>query len=394
MSKYQTTVRTTVNGVYKHVAIYADSKKELNQKVAKLKSQRDKGKDIYNNPTFSVMASKWLEDKELYGGKGNKAVSECTLQGYANAIAYINGTFADTPIKAIRLDDFQEFIKGLSHQKSEKTGRALSRASLRLIINTASSVFSYARKRDIPVADFFTDIKIPVTVAQPKKVKALSEEQINMILNTPHRAQPFAMILLFSGLRRSEVVPLRWCDIHLDEGYITVSKSADLKQSNPTIKEGGKTSNAVRKAYIPPVLIDYLKEYRSKQKVFDPNALVVTSAKGKILTESAIQRLWHSYMLDLNIKYGYPNTDISKYDPKGVPMRIETFTVHQLRHTWATLLFLQGVPAIETMLTMGHGDIKVTQGIYADFKTLDRTQLSNEFINNLKTEYSIMKWVA
>ena len=48
----------------------------------------------------------------------------------------------------------------------------------------------------------------------------------------------------------------------------------------------------------------------------------------------------------------------------GLPMAIETFTPHQLRHTFCTLMYFAGVSVLTARDQMGHKDISVTLGIY------------------------------
>jgi integrase len=72
-------------------------------------------------------------------------------------------------------------------------------------------------------------------------------------------------------------------------------------------------------------------------------------------------------MVDLDIKYGY-NNEISKFSPKRTGFRIKTFTPHQLRHTYATMLYRAGMDAMEAKYQLGHSDIKVTLGIYTHFE--------------------------
>ena len=86
------------------------------------------------------------------------------------------------------------------------------------------------------------------------------------------------------------------------------------------------------------------------------------------MTDSAFDRLWESYLLDLNIKYGdfrdMEKPPTSKFDPNGVPMRIEKFTAHCLRHTFATLLYKSGVDVLTAKAQLGHADVKTTLQIY------------------------------
>ena len=65
--------------------------------------------------------------------------------------------------------------------------------------------------------------------AAPEPRDPLTEAQQRWIRETPHTAQRAAMLLLYSGLRRSEATALTWADIDLDDATITVSKGYDFR---------------------------------------------------------------------------------------------------------------------------------------------------------------------
>lgn len=180
-----------------------------------------------------------------------------------------------------------------------------------------------------------------------------------------------AMLLLYSGLRRSEATALTWADIDLDDATITVNKGYDFRAKKVKIT---KTPAGVRVVSIPKVLVDYL---RTQQ---DGCFYVLHNHKGQQMTEQGWKRLWESYMRDLNVKYGYDGQQ-NKNRPGGLPMRIDAFTPHQLRHTFCTLMYFAGVDVMTARDQMGHKDISVTLGIYT---ALDK-KFKKKKINRLDT---------
>ena len=166
------------------------------------------------------------------------------------------------------------------------------------------------------------------------------------------------MLMLYSGLRRGEATALTWADVDLQDSTITVRSGynfRDKRSKSPKTEAGSRVVN------IPKVLVDYL---RTQQ---DGCLYVLHNAKGQCMTEQGWKRLWQSYMCDLNVKYGYHGA-ANKHDPAGLPMVIDTFTPHQLRHTFCTLMYFAGVDVLtardHARDQMGHKDISVTLGIY------------------------------
>ena len=164
---------------------------------------------------------------------------------------------------------------------------------------------------------------------------------------------------------------LTWADIDLDDATITVNKGYDFRAKKVKIT---KTPAGVRVVSIPKVLVDYL---RTQQ---DGCFYVLHNHKGQQMTEQGWKRLWESYMRDLNVKYGYDGQQ-NKNRPGGLPMRIDAFTPHQLRHTFCTLMYFAGVDVMTARDQMGHKDISVTLGIYT---ALDK-KFKKKKINRLDT---------
>lgn len=182
------------------------------------------------------------------------------------------------------------------------------------------------------------------------------------------------MLMLYSGLRRSEATALTWADVDLQDATITVNNGYDFRAKR---SKSPKTAAGVRVVNIPKVLVDYL---RTQQ---DGCLYVLHNDKGKRMTEQGWKRLWQSYMCDLNIKYGHQGA-VNKHDPAGVPMVIDTFTPHQLRHTFCTLMYFAGVDVMTARDQMGHKDISVTLGIYTSLDKKFKKKKINRLDSYLK----------
>jgi integrase len=83
-----------------------------------------------------------------------------------------------------------------------------------------------------------------------------------------------------------------------------------------------------------------------------------------MMTEESWKRLYQSYMLDMNIEYGFGGSINKHANNVDVPMVINTFTPHELRHTFCTIMFEAGIDAKTAQEQLGHSDIKTTLSIY------------------------------
>lgn len=371
--------------IYKHFR--ASSRKELERLKEEAKKERNdlkkQNKDVTKATKFGYWCDEWINSKEKRLVDIGK-LSRGTYIQYLSATKHLNERFYNKEFKDFTTSDFQKFLDYLS----SKEGGELSASTLKSIITVAKCVFHYASANKVPYVpgDYFFG-ELVVCAKAPNERRALTTEEIEWIIDTPFRMQVPSMIMLFSGLRRGEVVPLQWSDIDLEKGIISVTKSVQFINNTPIVKDGGKTKSATRDVPIPPILVDYLREYKRSLKIVYP--LVCTNRENKMYTESSWKKDWELYLALLNAKYGYNNLDISHTKARVLPMKIERFTPHYLRHTYATLLYLQNVPPRNSMMYLGHSSINVTINIYEDFKTHKVFDLDDSFKSKLDNEYKI-----
>lgn len=377
--RYSTTVYIG-NGKRKYVS--AKTERELAKKVRQLKNDVDQGADLQSLATFDHWAKRWLKETKV------NQVGAGTLQQYQAAIMHLNSQFTGIEFKDIKLADFQRFINEYSSTKSERTRKEPSKASIMNVIKVYNAIAEYALESDIPGAKPFRKISINKN-APVKARRALTEEEIQWIIDTEDRAQIAAMVMLFAGLRRGELVPLQWSDIDLVNGVINLKRFASVEKSSFVLKPEGKSAAAKRRIPMPPVLVDYLKEYRKSHSL--NSVLVCPQKSGAMQSPKSFDNMMKHYVKALNYKYGFPEQHELRetVGKKDLPMMIEPFTSHYLRHTFATLLYLQGVPAATAMQYLGHSNIQMTINVYTDLEQYYKFELPESFKQKLETEYKV-----
>lgn len=384
MAKFRTTVYIgTVNGKKIRKAVSADSKQELDLKVKRIKKQYKNGFSSRQKNTFGLWAAKWWYDKQIEF-KYTKAMSSA----FKRSIAVLNTRYENVLLSDIKASDFQNFLIFVSQNSfiflpnGEYTTvpreKICSKSYLSKFINVAAKIFKYAIANDVPCTYFFDAIDLPFGVEDHHR-RALSFEEIKMITDTTHKVQPAAMVMLFAGLRRAEMLALTFDDIDFEKNLIHVRKTLNIETNE--IQEHGKTINAIRSVPMPPILRDYLKTYKELHKT----QKWIVEHNGKYYTASGFRSLWKSYLNDLNVKYGHKNKK-SKHDPAGIEMLIEKVTPHFLRHTYATMLFLTEVDQRNAMQYLGHSDIQTTINIYTDLK-YSRHTISDEYMKFLEEHF-------
>lgn len=244
-----------------------------------------------------------------------------------------------------------------------------SKRTIKAVYEISVSVLDLAIENRATDYNVFRNVKLPAKVKPAEERRALTDEEQEWIRTTPHRAQTAAMIMMYAGLRKSELIPLQWNDIDLSGKTIKVARFVEFSGNQAKVKNYGKSESAKRIVYIPDVLVDYLKGAEHD------GFLVCRTANDKMHSNTSWRRMWESYMSVLNYEHGnFDNTlsdkPTSRFQPGGVPFVIEPFTAHCLRHTFITLMYLAGVDIMTAKEQAGHKDISTTLKIYTH---LDKT---------------------
>jgi integrase len=215
------------DGKYKY--LYAKTQKDLDDKVLGAKIALNKGLDLAcANNTFGEWAEIWLQNKSGEVSSARYVAYKCELGNFLDFYPY--------HISKIRQIDIKSRFTQLS--------KTYANATLRDARNALNQIFALAI--DNRVLDFnpVSSLKLPVGKAAEQR-RAITDEERSWIDTTEHRGQTAAMIMMYAGLRRGEVIPLLWSDIDLDKGVIHVNKSVEKVGSELLLKDGAKTAAGV-----------------------------------------------------------------------------------------------------------------------------------------------------
>jgi len=334
------------DGKYKY--IYARSRKELDDKLIAAKAALNKGIDIMPDlDSFGEWAEQWLSIKQY-------SVSYKRYTAYRSNIQMMS-SLAPYSLDKLRPIDFQQLFFRLFRE-------GIAVTTLNACKCAAKQVFDLAISNRVTDFNPLPAVDLPKDTAPHDGRRALTDKEMKWIIETPHRMQTAAMIMIFAGLRKGELIALQWQNVDLLQKTITVRQTAYQNSGGIAVKAGGKTSNAARVIDIPDILVDYLTGVEKKSLFVCPNT------KGDMMSETSWKRAWDSYLCDLNLKYGgFPpgyKPPKSKFAPQKIPFVIPRITAHWLRHTYITLLYKSGVDVLTAKEQAGHADISTTLEIY------------------------------
>lgn len=153
--------------------------------------------------------------------------------------------------------------------------------------------------------------------------------------------RPLIAALVFAGLRVGELSALRWRDVDLPGGRLTV--------------RGTKTAAAQRTIDLLPVLRDELLDHRAAIQPTDLEAPMFPTAAGKVRDRTNIRQRVILPVVE--------RADELLAEREATPLP-EGLTAHKLRHTFASLLAACGEDPAYVMAQLGHTDPKLTLRVY------------------------------
>ena len=327
------TVGILPDGRYKRKSLYAKTIRELEDKIQTVKEDSQKGitSEKARKMTFEQLSNVWLENFTPNVSERGRCQYKALFR------LYINPEFGAINIRILKNIDLQRLLNSMAKNGS-------SRSQLKKIKMLSCAVLNLAEENGIIAKNVFKHAKLPEV--EQKIRQPLTDEQKTLILQywSGHRMGIPALIMLLCGLRRGEILALQWSDVDLTNKQIIIDKAVAFENNSHAIIKKPKTAAGKRVVEIPEILVSILRQCPK------PSIYVCPSAKGVIMSYTAFVRAWKSYMLYLS------------HCDNG--QNIQPFTPHQLRHTYATMLYSAGVDVLTAQKLMGHSDIKITMGIY------------------------------
>jgi integrase len=311
--------------------------KEAEAELRRLMAETQPSAQVAERVTVAAAAKAYMADAERRGRKPT------TIASIDSALrTHLEPFFGSKAIDTIRVEDVDDLIAALQVKK-------LTPKSIRNVIGVLSAVCNYARKRRSPWSTInpCEGAQLP-SVQQSTEPRFLTLEQVDaLIAHLP--ASEFltvdrAVILTaaLTGLRKGELIALRWQDVDWSAQRIRVRR------------------NHTHKAFGTP------KSRRSTRSV--PMADEIAGELDRLFKQSA----WQG---DADLVFAHPRTggpmpeaNISRRMTRALNAAglDSSHRFHDLRHTFGTRAAAAGVPLRTVQEWMGHQDIQTTM-IYADY---------------------------
>ena len=320
------------------------SKEEAKRAYFKLSDELEKNSHIDNRITYQKVYDKWIE---IYKSTVTESTLQKTLTDFNNHILPYFGKY---PISKIKPYICQEYVNSLKHYINGKS-----------IFNQAKRVYEFAVKMNIADKNPFNNVILPKFKEKKVITDFLTVNEVKILLDYIESDLYWYCafrLLIYTGLRRGELLALEWNDIDFKNNELNVNKTLTRGIDYQLYISNGKTKKSVRKIILDKDTVLSLK----KLKLNSNNKIIFPNKKGKYRRLGDI-----ADMLNKIIK----NTGIKR------------IRVHDLRHTHASLLFASGATAKEVQERLGHTDIKTTMNIYTHVTEDKRKEAVDKFVNYL-----------
>jgi integrase len=337
-----------LDGKPKRLYIYGKTRREVAERVSTILAERAKGVYVPPHPmTVEEWARKWLDMKkvelrpktiQLYFQELSLAIPE--LRGQGPGLGLLR-------LQEVKPVDIQNLLSLLAQEGyAERTLKKVF-ILLRTLFEEAVRLELLARN---PLASLRPPKVSPKEEAPRKAGRTLEPSEVRALLKAAqgHPLELFFRLLLSTGLRKGEALGLKWKDVDLERGELSVSRSW-VKLGGGGVLSGPKTPRSRRIVPIPKDLIPPLKARYQ--------------ARIQAVGEEAAREEWVFPGEDGEepIHPDYPNHALRRLCEKaGIP----PVRVHDLRHTYGSLLLARGVPLEVVSERLGHASYEITLRVY------------------------------
>ena len=303
-------------------------------------------------PTFHEFASEWFERQTIEGGRHGKGLAPKGREDLQWRLSnHLLPAFASRRLDQITVEDVDRY-----RLAKVRDGR-LGVTSINKTLTTLAAILETAVEYELIDRNPARGRRRRLPAAAPRRTWLDRADHIAALLDAAgdldaqarlRRGQRRALLatLTFAGLRIGEALALRWRDVDLARGTITIRKA--------------KTDAGVRVVNLLPILRDELDSYRARLDA-TPDTLVFGTTTGEPQTPTNVRRRILARAIE------GANDQLAKRDAEPLPERL---TPHSLRRTFASVLFAIGEAPPYVMAQLGHTTPSLTLAIYA--RQMDR----------------------
>ena len=322
---------------------FKGTKREAQAELNRLLNRRNEG--TYVDPTKMSVAEyleHWLTVDIERRVARKTAVRHRQL--VERQIAPRLGQMAVRQLTPTHIEAFEAQLQRDGYVKGRKAGQGLTAQTVLHVHRTLSQALAHAVKAGVLFKNPAEQVKPP---RPPRReIAILSKPEVATLLRAAEGSPLYLPVLVAvtTGMRRGELLGLRWSDIDLKAARLTVNQSLERLKGKTTFKSP-KTQGSRRTITLPALTIEALKEHRAAHPRIGTGELV--------FSHEGIP--WD------------PDSLTKAFDRLIEATGVRRITFHGLRHTHISHQLMDGVHVKVVSERAGHANVSITLSVYAAF---------------------------
>jgi integrase len=323
-------------------SVYARTKAEVATKLRKALAECEGGLTFdAEGITLSAYLTRWLSDS-VQG-----SVARSTYERYEQ-LSRVHIAPAIGKVELRKLTPAH--LQGLYRAKLDE---GLALRTVEYIHTTLSKALSHAVNWQLVPRNVARATTAPRS--RKPEMLTLDREQTKRLLSAAKgdRLEALYLLAVTAGLRQGELLGLRWSDIDLEAGTLSVKRSLRYGKDGPYYTEG-KRDRSRRRVELGASTVAALKAHRKRQNeerlayagLWEDHDLVFPDENGRPIRARNLARFFQTLLKRCGLE------DLG-------------LTFHGLRHTCATLMLLNDVPVKVVSERLGHADVALTLRVYS-----------------------------
>jgi integrase len=331
---------------------FKGTRQEAKAELVRLINSANQGE--YIDPlktTLGEFLDRWLRDWAAInvGGK--------TLERYRELIsAHVKPHVGAMLIQKVQPVNLAELYAKLLREGSKQRGKP---ANTGLSPRTVGHVHRAIHKALTVAVEWGVIQRNAAEVARPPKlerteIEILSVEQARMLIEKlkGHPLYPIVVLGLATGMRRGELLALRWKDVDLDGGKLRVEQSLEQTKIGGVRFKAPKTKHGRRSISLAASVVAELRLHRKQQQ-----EQRLQLGFGKAPDDALVFPKWDGTPRVLN-------TTSTEWTRTLARLKLPALSLHALRHTHASQLIAEGMDVLTISRRLGHGSATITLDIY------------------------------
>lgn len=363
------TIGRDEKGRQKRQYFYGKTRSEVNKKLTKAINELNTGTFIDKSisPTLEMWLHTWLWEYK----KNN--IKSKTFEQYETILR----VHAIPRIGNIKVSDLKP--EHLQKVYNEMYDNDISARTVKILNTVLHGALKQAVKNNLVFRNVTESVSLPKDKPKEMRVLTPQEQKKLMKILQDDRMGNMYLFALFTGLRRGEILALKWSDVDWEQKIIRIERAlsrvkdySDSKEKTKLVVEEPKTLKSKRIIPLFDYLIEILENQKKQQKIdkdksygmYEDNDIIFATDLGLMIDPGNFNRKFYKLVKKADIPHANP---------------------HCMRHTFATRGLESGIDLKTMQELLGHSSITVTGDTYTHV-LLDKKKAEMDKLNDIAND--------